>query len=314
MVSDWQGDPKRKVIYENGEIVDVVAISKQNIANRNIENERMQGCTIIDYWWCLTGNSYTTCTHEGSTIYCTGSHGVSYPSLDPPTGGSGGGYSVPAIPSGPSGLCDHPFIDGLLVDCDETICGEGFVADENRDCVPDPEPCDDDLIPDGNGDCVAFLSTALTPVNSTDDILNPYDGMQAYDSNGVLYTYNSDLGAWLMPELFTLNNSDDFELEMPTPPTESSIVISLTPIALGEPSVIGEIILAGTTIIVGVVYVYVFEKYLRDAQNTDYCIGMYTICSEEFGYKNMDCSNCRQFFNSQGYWDFERCPLRHTKR
>ncbi|MFQ3212646.1 MAG: hypothetical protein ACI9L9_000907 [Marivirga sp.] len=30
----------------------------------------------------------------------------------------------------------------MWVDCDHVICSEGWVADENGNCVPEPEPCD----------------------------------------------------------------------------------------------------------------------------------------------------------------------------
>ncbi|PTB90950.1 hypothetical protein C9994_16420, partial [Marivirga lumbricoides] len=62
-------------------------------------------------------------------------------------GGGGGGS---ANPSGPNGLCAHPFIEGMWVDCDAVICSENYVADENGECVPD---CGEDMILDDEGNC-----------------------------------------------------------------------------------------------------------------------------------------------------------------
>ncbi|MGM0580190.1 MAG: hypothetical protein ACQETL_05895 [Bacteroidota bacterium] len=151
LVSEWQGDAKRKVYYENGEIIDVAALSKQYIDKEDIDGQRMSTCYIVDDWWCVTattsaGNSYTTCTYEGSYIYCEEPQEIAPPSPDPDSGGGGGSTG----PSGPDGLCEHPFIDGMYVDCNEVICSEGYIVNENDECVID---CGDDMIPDGEGGC-----------------------------------------------------------------------------------------------------------------------------------------------------------------
>ena len=48
LVSDWQGDAKRKVFYDNGEKVGVVALNKQDEeagANKRVQSD----CYLIDY-------------------------------------------------------------------------------------------------------------------------------------------------------------------------------------------------------------------------------------------------------------------------
>ncbi len=154
LVSEWQGDAKRKVYYQNGEITDVAALSKQYIDKEDIDGQRMNTCYIVDDWWCVTattsaGNSYTTCTYEGSYIYCEEPQELAPPAPDP-SGGGGGGSSDP---SGPGGLCEHPFIEGMYVDCNEVICSEGYVADENGNCVPEL-PCMGSPCCDENGNLI----------------------------------------------------------------------------------------------------------------------------------------------------------------
>jgi hypothetical protein len=292
VISDWGDEVKRLVYYEEGILVaDHGASTFEGTDTESLR--KSSNCVIIDHYWCVTVTvgedvSITRCTYEGSTMTCKEPPVLAGPNPGPEFGGGG-----PSEPSGPDGLCAHPFIEGLYVNCDEVICSDGFVSD-------------------GNGGCIADITTALTPLNEGDDINNPYDGMQVYDSKGVIYTYNSELQSWLMPEISTLLNNSDFDLQMPTPPTESAIVITMAPIAFGEPTFVGEVILAGTFVVVGTIYIYEFAKYLRDVRDADreHCTTLYVRCSTRFGYKNMDCATCQQYCNAQGYWNFEICPLR----
>ncbi|PTB88611.1 hypothetical protein C9994_17685, partial [Marivirga lumbricoides] len=169
-------------------------------------------------------------------------------------GGGGGGS---ANPSGPNGLCAHPFIEGMWVDCDAVICSEGYVADENGECVPDCEPgmvpdgngnciidCGPNLVPDGDGDCVADLANALTAVGRG-NVNNPYNGMKATDNNGLVYTYNSEIGAWLLPELQTLKETG-FELTLEnTSEFEDGSVLSTVVLPGLSNTPIGRVVLAG---------------------------------------------------------------------
>jgi hypothetical protein len=153
LVSEWAGEAKRVLYYEEGELVEERAVvssaynSKDSQAHRAASN-----CTITDHWWCVTatggGSSYTTCTYEGSTMTCTESPVFADP--DPVDPGVGGGGSSP---SGPGGLCAHPFIEGLYVDCDEVICGPGSVKDEEGNCVPQL-PCAGSPCCDENGNLI----------------------------------------------------------------------------------------------------------------------------------------------------------------
>jgi hypothetical protein len=141
LVSDWGGIAKRILTYENGILVKEEKVSEQQI-NNGKNNRSKLGCTQYDYWWCVDvyvdGEIRASkCTHEYSEIICTNPQPIS--DLDPGTGsetGSTGGSSSGSIPEDGS-LCYHPFIESMLVDCDEVICSdEGFVVDENGNCVP----------------------------------------------------------------------------------------------------------------------------------------------------------------------------------
>ncbi|GAA5033696.1 hypothetical protein GCM10011506_26320 [Marivirga lumbricoides] len=147
LVSDWGEEVKQILVYENGNLIGQTNPQSQNeISNRSGGN-----CSIIDHWWCVqtsVGDRIvaTRCTYDGSTMVCEPDE-LAPP--DPSNPGGGGGGS--ANPSGPNGLCAHPFIEGMWVDCDAVICSENYVADENGECVPD---CGENMVLNSEGNCV----------------------------------------------------------------------------------------------------------------------------------------------------------------
>jgi hypothetical protein len=292
-VQDWEGNFVKGFKHQDGEVYEM----RQN--NNPLENGRTtteicQGevtdwytCTaIVGIWDWECHYSYTEITEVCDYVYLPSGGG---------SGSSGSGGSDDYDPN--SGL---PGYSGPINNSPKTadeLCGEGYYFDdETGKCVSD-EYFD--------------LSSVLTPVKPEDNINNPYDGMMAFDKNGIIYTFDAELNTWLLPELSFINESTQYEINAPISPFESSLVMTMTPIALGEPTWIGEVVLAGTTIVVGIIYIYDLYTYLENAtlDEKEHCINMYNLCATRFGYKNMDCSTCLQYCNVQGYWDFANCPL-----
>jgi hypothetical protein len=151
LVSDWKGNAKRKVYYQNGSIIDIVALNMQVTNESASMRQESNTCYIVDNYSCVhvqtPYNEYTSCRYEGSTMYCDAPQSLAPVSWDPDLTSGGG----PSGSSGPGGTCEHPFIDGLYVDCEEVICSGELVSDENGDCVEKPEPCDnnDTILEDG---------------------------------------------------------------------------------------------------------------------------------------------------------------------
>jgi hypothetical protein len=155
------------------------------------------------------------------------------------------------------------------------------------------------------------VSYYLKPIKPGDDMSRPYDGMQARDKNGVVYTYNASVNAWLMPDIIVLlenGHNIHFNNNQLLNNFDGRILSTLTTIALVEPTPVGEIILGG---IILVVFVYELSTINTEQENLrQHCADMAYICRTKYGYKNMDCSTCQSYCNVQGSWDFVRCPLR----
>jgi hypothetical protein len=150
------------------------------------------------------------------------------------------------------------------------------------------------------------ISYLLRPVKPGDDLNNPYDGMQARDNNGVIYTYNAELNVWLMPDLVFLQ--DQGQLILDSNLFDGQVLSLVITIGIGEPTQIGKILIGGL-----VLAVFVYEIYQVNSikENTrQHCADMAFLCRTTYGYKNMDCSTCQSYCIAQGFWDFVRCPLR----
>ena len=164
----------------------------------------------------------------------------------------------------------------------------------------------------------------LEPAEEKNSIDNPYDGMQARDSNGVIYTYDAELGAWLLPELENLLENENFEIvwkndkkpDFEKPEFNTAILTAIAIPALAEPTPVGEVVLGGATVVVGVIFVYQLADYtirshLRNKENVrDHCRRLFELCTGKYAQKNMLCSTCQQFCIAQEYWDFLNCPLK----
>jgi len=87
-----------------------------------------------------------------------------------------------------------------------------------------------------------------------------------------------------MPEVTVLSEGSNYILEShtltpPSYPMES--VIALGGVALGEPTWVGEVILAGYVVVLGAVYAYELTDYLLEqARLRDHCTSFYVRCVE----------------------------------
>jgi len=87
--------------------------------------------------------------------------------------------------------------------------------------------------------------------------------------------------------------------------------MKLTPIAFLEPTFVGEIVLTGTILVVGVIYIYEMSEYMDKAQEEEkeHCAQMYALCINRFSNNNLPCSDCINKCTSQSFWPFELCPF-----
>lgn len=154
----------------------------------------------------------------------------------------------------------------------------------------------------GNPGTIQFvdISYFLTPVFENEDLSSPYHGMKAFDTHGVIYTYDATINAWLLPDLvaliengFDMNfNSGQFLNDF-----DGSILSTMVVVALVEPTFIGEIIVGG--IIIGIVLYEAYQIANVDIDDSlkDHCADMFYLCTTKYGYKNMDCATCQRFCN-----------------
>lgn len=151
------------------------------------------------------------------------------------------------------------------------------------------------------------VSYFLIPVNRGDNLSQPYHGMTATDNNGVVYTYDATINAWLLPDLqilvdngynFNFNNQfvNDFD---------GQILSTVTAIALVEPTPIGEIIVGGVLLVIFIYQVY--EITTEGHNDYEICQILYEQCQgRNRGYGQ--CYDCRDECNSsQGAWPFYKC-------
>ena len=139
---------------------------------------------------------------------------------------------------------------------------------------------------------------------------NPKDGAVVYvkgkDGKTTRLVYNKEYGAWVMPELTKLLSSNDFEIDLSAPVFNGAILTALAPVALAEPSPAGEIILAGATVVAGVVYMYNLAQYYTYSGDLEHCIDLY---DKRCDSRKYPCDQCLHFCRAQGYWDYRNCPV-----
>ena len=167
------------------------------------------------------------------------------------------------------------------------------------------------ITPIGSGDPAAedFVEPSyyLQPLNTTDDMSNPYHGMQAKDKNGVVYTYDASINAWVLPDLLVLEK-EGFEIEFNSGQFENdfdgAILSTVSAIALVEPTPICEIIVGGYVLVVFAYNAYQISTSISD-DDWDTCLRLYeNLC---VGYL---CADCLQICRSNnGEWPFDKCPL-----
>ena len=168
---------------------------------------------------------------------------------------------------------------------------------------PDPDPEIPIIDPED-------ISYYLRPVINGDDVNNPYNGMKATDANGVVYTYNAEINAWMLPDItILLNNGYQFQNGQ-TPNYGGNIISTVAIIAIAEPTPVGEIILAG--FIIGVFVYELYEVSTAEYPN-EACLDFYEECqiwNTNYG-SSLDCSGCLTLcYQTQiGKWPFTICPI-----
>lgn len=146
------------------------------------------------------------------------------------------------------------------------------------------------------------VSYYLIPVNPNDKLSNPYHGMKAKDSHGTVYTYDSNLKVWLLPDVTVMLNNGA-KLSMKQGNFGGQVLSTLTAIALVEPTPIGEIVVGGILLVVFVYEAYQISTAIKEDE-WETCLKLYEMCN---GYKCGDClSICRR---ELGAWPFEKCPF-----
>ncbi|MFT7029226.1 MAG: hypothetical protein ACJA2C_000608 [Marinoscillum sp.] len=151
------------------------------------------------------------------------------------------------------------------------------------------------------------MSDYLTPTNPADNVNNPTDGMTATDKDGIVYTYDAEIGSWLMPEAVIVANNPNYILNVPKN-MGSAFVITFAPAALLEPTFVGEVIVAGTYTVLTLVYIYRMHKYIElasvDEKDWDVCLRIYQLCN------NGHCDDCLGICRANaGEWPFWKCQI-----
>lgn len=157
------------------------------------------------------------------------------------------------------------------------------------------------------------VSYYLSPIMEGEDLSNPYDGMKAVDSNGIVYTYDASLNAWLLPDIAIMEDNDytfNFDVDPASDGFDGMVLSTLTVVAIIEPTPIGEVLLGGTILVIVAYEWYQVNTARYDEALSTHCTDLYVLCRDRYGVQNLDCSTCLQFCNVQGYWDFVNCPLR----
>lgn len=153
----------------------------------------------------------------------------------------------------------------------------------------------------------------LRPLKAGDDLNNPYDGMQAIATDGTTYTYDAQVNGWLMPDV-TVFEEQGFTANFFNFPNFDGGIISSIGLTVSQGAArtpIGKIMVGFLTFNLWLYSIYEMSTEDRDSGTRDHCRLLFEQCVDDFGYKNLPCSTCLQFCNTQGYWDFDNCGLNH---
>lgn len=152
------------------------------------------------------------------------------------------------------------------------------------------------------------VSYYLIPLKRGDDLSNPYDGMEARDANGVVYTYNASLNAWLMPDLVVLSENGydmQFDNGQLINDFDGQILSTVTAIALVEPTPIGEIIVGGVLL---VIFIYEAYQISTDRLSDQECQSIYVQCDNIAYGGQYHCGDCLFICFNEGEWPDWKCP------
>lgn len=138
---------------------------------------------------------------------------------------------------------------------------------------------------------------------------NPYDGLvhTYYYPSGksVVFTYDSSMGAWLLPEIQILKDQGN---TVSGPTNMGDKIVSAIAIATAEPTAIGEIVVVGYITYLLAVYTYnnIAKYYEEREKNHQYCVNLYLKCTTITPYR--PCDDCLNYCEVQGDWWYSNCP------
>lgn len=149
---------------------------------------------------------------------------------------------------------------------------------------------------------------------------NPVDGQVAtyvnFYGETVSFTYNSQLGGWMAKTMVVTINRPSITVNITNRPPEfgGGILLAMSGPALAEPTPVGEIVVAGTAVVLGVIWLvrmadYLIEETVAIEEIRRQCTDLYYDCYMKYGFTK-PCSTCQQYCISQnGDWDDLNCPL-----
>ncbi|WKN42349.1 hypothetical protein [Tunicatimonas pelagia] len=153
------------------------------------------------------------------------------------------------------------------------------------------------------GTYTAAKGTRSTPYQPRNDAprnlpTNPEDGAVVYvrgkDGTVTPLVYNKEYGAWVMPELIKAVNDGDIEIQLNEPVYGGLILLALPAGAVPG----GQILLAGTAVVVGAVAIYNLAQWYADSHTYYSKGGKRRIWPDQYGtppnVKDIDWSKGNQ--------------------
>lgn len=153
------------------------------------------------------------------------------------------------------------------------------------------------------------VSYYLKPIKPGDDMSRPYDGMQATDKNGVVYTYDASINAWLMPDLVVLSENG-YKIQFDNKQLLNNFdgAVLSTAMTLGlEPTQIGKVVIGAIVLVVVLYELYQISTKIDDRE-WETCLKLYERCYVPNCFDC--CDNCLEICKKQnGAWPFEKCKF-----
>jgi hypothetical protein len=151
MVYEWNRELKYLHYYSNSIFVET-KIPSINIGE-NFLAAKNSDCIELHHYTCVTvvvvSAQSTSCHHSHTTTTCSTGSNPEGPDPDDFFNGSNGGGAGPI--GSLENKCPHPYIEGMMIDCDQIVCPPGYESDGLGGCKP--ELCSNGFIRNSSGDC-----------------------------------------------------------------------------------------------------------------------------------------------------------------